>query len=108
VVQLFQHFQKRLGLVRIQFPRIHNRQLLLCQFCPKRRAQRTEKHLLRQRVAVIAWLWSVNRAAMTPETRPAPADARAARAPLLPKLAACAADFALFLAFVRACTPTAQ
>src|SRR5438309_2306122 len=108
MVQLFQHFQKRLGLVRIQFPRIHNRQLLLCQFCRKRRAERTEKHLLRQRVSVIAWLWSVNRAAMTPERRPDRADARAARTLLLPKLAACAADFALFLDFVRACTQSTQ
>src|SRR6267378_715220 len=108
VIQLAQHRQQRFGLVRLQSPRIHNRQLLLGQFCRERRAQRAQQHFLRQRVAVIARPRSVDRAAMTPERRADRADARAARAFLLPELAARAADFALFLDLVRAPAQSAQ
>src|SRR6267378_6584364 len=102
VIQLAKHFDKRMRLVRFKRPGIHNRQLLLREFCRKRRAQRAQQHLLWQGVAVIARPWSVNRAAMTPERRPDRADARAPCTLLLPELAARAADFALFLDLVRA------
>src|SRR5229473_793648 len=108
VIQLVQHRQQRLGLVRFERPRIHDCQLLLRQFCRERRAQRAEQHLLRQRVAVIARLWSVDRAAMAPERRTNRADTRAARTLLLPELAARAADFALVLGLVRAAAQSAQ
>src|SRR6267143_1662994 len=102
VIQLAKHFDKRLRFVRFKRPGIHNRQLLLREFCRKRRPQRAKQHLLWQGVAVIARPWSVNRAAMTPERRPDRADARAPCALLLPELAARAADFAFFLDLVRA------
>src|SRR6266404_8237282 len=108
VIQLAQHRQQRFGLVRLQSPRIYNRELLLGQFCRERRAQRAQQHLLRQRVAVIARLWSVDRAAMTPERRANRAYTRAPRALLLPELAACAAHFALLLDLVRAPAQSAQ
>src|SRR6266403_2979444 len=91
MIQLAKHFDERLRLVRLERPGIHDRQLLLREFCRKRRAQCTEQHLLWQRVAVIARPWSVDRAAMTPERRTDRADARASRALLLPELAARAA-----------------
>src|SRR6266851_3055389 len=108
VIQFAQHLEQRLGLVRLQSPRIHYRQLLLRQFCRERRTQRAQQHLLWQRVAVIARLWSVDCSAMTPERRPDRAHARAARALLLPELAARAAHFALVLGLVRAATQPAQ
>src|SRR6266478_4273700 len=108
VIQLAQHRQQRFGLVRLQSPCIYNRELLLGQFCRERRAQRAQQHLLRQRVAVIARLWSVDRAAMTPERRANRAYTRAPRALLLPELAACAAHFALLLDLVRAPAQSAQ
>src|SRR5713101_4464048 len=108
VIQLVQHRHQRLGLVRLQSPCIHDRQLLLRQFCRERRAQRAQQHLLRQRVAVIARLWSVDGAAMTPERRADRAHTRAARALLLPEFAPRAADFALVLGLVRAAAQPAQ
>src|SRR5229473_1988931 len=108
VIQLVQHRQQGLGFVRLECPRIHDRQLLLRQFCRKRRAQRPKEHLLRQRVAVIARLRSVDRAAMAPEGRADRTDTRAARALLLPELAARAAHFALVLGLVRAAAQSAQ
>src|SRR2546430_12304388 len=108
MIQLVQNFQQRLGLVGIQSPGIHNRQLLLRQFRGKRRAQRAQQHLLWQRVAVIARLWSMDRAAMTPERRADRAHTRAARTLLLPEFAARAADFALVLGLVRAAPQPAQ
>src|SRR5215813_3936871 len=50
----------------------------------------------------------MHRAAMTPQRRPDRADASAARALLLPELAACAAHFALFLHFVRAAAKSSE
>src|SRR5713226_9744972 len=108
VIQFAQHLEQRLGLVRLQSPRIHYRQLLLRQFCRERRTQRAQDHLLRQCVAVIARLWSMDCSAMTPERLPDRAHARAARALLLPELAARAADFALVLGLVRAAAQSAQ
>src|SRR6266404_5217456 len=108
VIQLVQHRQQRFGLVRLERPRIHNRQFLLGELRRERRTQRAQQHLLRQRIAIIARLWSVNRAAMTPKRRANRAYARAPRALLLPELAACAADFALFLDLVRTPAQSAQ
>src|SRR5882762_6273421 len=108
VIQLAKRFDKRLRLVRFKRPGVHDRQLLLREFCRKRRPQRAQQHLLWQGVAVIARPWSVNRAAMAPERRPDRADARAPCALLLPELAARAADFALFLDLVRAPAKSAQ
>src|SRR6266481_2989563 len=108
VIQLVQHRQQRFGLVRLERPRIHNRQFLLGELRRERRTQRAQQHLLRQRIAIIARLWSMNRAAMTPKRRANRAYARAPRALLLPELAACAADFALFLDLVRAPAQSAQ
>src|SRR5882724_9969522 len=108
VVQFVQHREQRFGLVCLECPRIHNRQLLLRELRRERRAQRAQQHLLRQRVTVIARLWSVDSAAMAPKRRANRADARAAGALLLPELAARAADFALVLGLVRARTQPAQ
>src|SRR5579883_882119 len=65
-------------------------------------AERSEEHLFGQRVAIVARLGSVDRAAMTPQRRTNRTDARAAGALLPPELAARAADFALILGLVRA------
>src|SRR6266481_6321864 len=100
VIQLAKHFDERLRLVRLERPGIHDRQLLLREFCRKRRAQCAQQHLLWQRIAVIARPWSVDRAAMTPERRPDRADAGASRTLLFPELATRATYFALFLAHV--------
>src|SRR6266851_5542105 len=108
VIQLVQHGQQRLGLVGFERPSVHDRQLLLRQFCRERRAQRAQQHLLRQRIAVIARLWPVDRAAMAPERRTNRAHARAASALLLPELAARAADFALVLGLVRTAAQPAE
>src|SRR6266404_5022935 len=102
VIQLAKHFDERLRLVRLERPGIHDRQLLLREFCRKRRAQCAQQHLLWQRIAVIARPWSVDRAAMTPERRPDRADAGASRTLLFPELATRATYFALFLDLVRA------
>src|SRR4029077_13366018 len=82
--------------------------LLLRQFCRKRGAQRAQQHLLRQRVTVVARLWSMDGSAMAPKRRADRAHARAASALLPPELAARAADFALVLGLVRARAQTAQ
>src|SRR5258708_8409286 len=108
MIQFAQHSQQRLGLGLFERPSVHDRQLLLRQFCRERRAQRAQQHLLRQRIAVIARLRSVDRAAMAPERRANGAYTRAARALLLPELAARAADFALVLGLVRAAAQSAQ
>src|SRR5713226_4960909 len=108
MIQFAQHLEQRLGLVRLERPRIHNRQLLLREFCRKRRPQCTQNHLLWQCIAIVARLRSVDRATMAPERRANRAHARAARALLLPELAARAAHFALVLGLVRAATQPAQ
>src|SRR5260221_6707256 len=50
----------------------------------------------------------MNRAAMAPQRRPDGADTCAARALLLPELAACAAHFALFLHFLRTAAKSSE
>src|SRR6266478_2579733 len=107
-VELVERRTQRFRLVRVKRPRIHNRQLLFRELRGKRRAQRAEEHLLRQRVTVIPRVLSMNRAAMAPERRTNRTDARAAGALLPPELAARAADFAFVLGLVRARAQTAQ
>ncbi len=70
-------------------------------FDGQRRTQRAHNHFLRQRVVVPSRHRAVHRAAVAPERRTNRADARAARALLLPELSARAADFALVLRLVR-------
>src|SRR4029077_18907307 len=90
-----------LSLVRLEFPAVHDCDLLLCKFRGKRRAQRAHNHFLRQRVIVAARRGPVDSAAMAPERRTDGADACPARSLLLPQLLSRAAYFALVFRLVR-------
>src|SRR5579883_2402701 len=100
--ELVQGGVQSFGLVRFERPGVHHGKFLVRQLRRKSGAQRSEEHLFGQRVAIVARLGSVDRAAMTPQRRTNRTDARAAGALLPPELAARAADFALILGLVRA------
>src|SRR5262249_44248118 len=72
------------------------------------RTQCAEQNFLWKRVAVVARARSVDRAAVAPQRRTYRTDTRAARAFLLPELAACAAHFALLFHFVRAAAKSSE
>src|SRR5262249_31949024 len=106
--QLVERFSKLARLVRFKLPGIHDGQLLVRKLRRESRTQCAEQNLLGKRVAVVTRTRSVNRAAMAPQRRPDRTDSSAARALLLPELAACAAHFALFFHFVRAAAERVQ
>src|SRR4029077_9261181 len=90
-----------LSLVRLEFPAVHDRDLLLCKFRGKRRAQRAHNHFLRQRVIVAARCGPVNGAAVAPGRWADGPDSRSPRSLLLPQLLSRAAHFALVFRLVR-------
>src|SRR5882672_1240272 len=100
-VQTGERLSKRLGLVRIELPRIHHGQLLLRKLCRKRGAQSAEEHFFRQAVRVAARHRPVHCAALAPDRAANRSHACAARALLLPQFSARPGHFAATLGLVR-------